>query len=88
MLVRNARSIFDRAFRVDGRAMLTQQMIKQIETAIALIIDECGHGEIVLPIVKGHLCDYIERRPTIRMAVARDVGPPTGRAIEYQTKTG
>ncbi len=55
---------------------LPASTIAQIENAIELVIDECGHGEVVLIVAHGRLLDFVERRPVIRMLIRRDTGPP------------
>ena len=68
--------------------MLGDALLKQLETAVDLLRDEGGHGELALVMVNGELQQYVERRPRIRMHAARNVGPPTRETIECRTKTG
>lgn len=68
---------------------LPASTILQIENALELLIDECGQGEVALPVAHGRLLDYVERRPVIRMRTHRaDTGPPGSKAIAECRATG
>lgn len=73
---------------------LSDALVHQIETAVERLRDEGGHGELALVMVNGELQQYVERRPRIRMHVARavaptGVGPPDRQAIAgCRTTTG
>jgi len=68
--------------------MLPPSLVSQIETAIDLLRDEGGHGEVALVLTDGEL-KHVERRPRIRMHVDRVAqGPPRRDNIVCRTKTG
>ncbi len=66
---------------------LPASVIAQIETAIELLFDESGYGEIVLPVAHGRLLDHIERRPIIRMLLPRNDNGPSKPGIPERHST-
>lgn len=68
--------------------MLSDALLRQLETAVDRLRDEGGHGELALVMVNGELQQYVERRPRIRMHVTRSVGPPDRQAIGCRTTAG